>query len=113
MRNWLFGRAAIPSDSAFDEIPLPGTLKDFCSFASVGVGGTPIPSEGEPVVGALKGIPGHYAAFTYSGATLGLIVGELLAYEVVTGAERPMIVTSRPEHLHRGSVTLLLPPPAA
>lgn len=65
--------------------------------ASIGVGGKPIPGDGEPVVGALKAIPGYYVAFSHSGATLGLIVGELLAYEVATGAEHPMLTTFRPE----------------
>ncbi len=65
--------------------------------ASVGVGGKPIPGDGEPVVGVLKAIPGYYVAFSHSGATLGLIVGELLAYEVATGQEHPMLATFRPE----------------
>jgi hypothetical protein len=55
--------------------------------ASVGVGGKPIPGDGEPVIGAVQAIPGYHVAFSHSGATLGLIVGELLAYEVATGAE--------------------------
>lgn len=65
--------------------------------ASIGVGGKPIPGDGEPVIGALKAILGYYVAFSHSGATLGLIVGELLAYEVATGAEHPMLATFRPE----------------
>ncbi|TAA52373.1 FAD-binding oxidoreductase [Shinella sp. JR1-6] len=65
--------------------------------ASIGVGGKPIPGDGEPVVGALKAIAGYYVAFSHSGATLGLIVGELLAYEVAKGAEHPMLATFRPE----------------
>ncbi|WP_159947628.1 FAD-binding oxidoreductase [Rhizobium sp. 18065] len=66
-------------------------------IASIGVGGKPIPGDGEPVVGALKAIPGYYVVFSHSGATLGLIVGELLAYEIVTGGEHPMLKTFRPE----------------
>lgn len=65
--------------------------------ASVGVGGKPIPGDGEPVVGGLKAIPGYYVAFSHSGATLGLIIGELLAYEIATGQEHPMLATFRPE----------------
>jgi glycine/D-amino acid oxidase-like deaminating enzyme len=65
--------------------------------ASIGVGGKPIPGDGEPVVGALKAIPGYYVAFSHSGATLGLIVGELLAHEIATGDEHPMLATFRPE----------------
>ena len=65
--------------------------------ASVGVGGKPIPGDGEPVIGAVQAIPGYHVAFSHSGATLGLIVGELLAYEVATGARHPMLATFRPE----------------
>lgn len=65
--------------------------------ASVGVGGKPIPGDGEPVIGAIKAIPGYYVAFSHSGATLGLIVGELLAFEVATHTEHPMLATFRPE----------------
>lgn len=64
---------------------------------SVGVGGKPIPGDGEPVIGALKAVPGCYVAFSHSGATLGLIVGELLADEIATGSEHPMLTTFRPE----------------
>jgi glycine/D-amino acid oxidase-like deaminating enzyme len=66
-------------------------------IASIGVGGKPIPGDGEPVLGPLKAIPGYYVAFSHSGATLGLIVGELLAYEIATGDEHPMLATFRPE----------------
>lgn len=64
---------------------------------SVGVGGKPIPGDGEPVIGALKAVPGAYVAFSHSGATLGLIVGELLSWEIATGGEHPMLATFRPE----------------
>ncbi|UWU17514.1 FAD-binding oxidoreductase (plasmid) [Rhizobium sullae] len=66
-------------------------------IASIGVGGKPIPGDGEPVVGAIKAIPGYYVAFSHSGATLGLIVGELLAYEIATSRQHPMLATFRPE----------------
>lgn len=68
--------------------------------ASLGVGGKPIPGDGEPVIGALKEIPGYYVVFSHSGATLGLIVGELLAYEIATGTEHPMLATFRPERFN-------------
>ncbi|WP_114836167.1 FAD-binding oxidoreductase (plasmid) [Agrobacterium tumefaciens] len=69
--------------------------------ASVTVGGKPIPGDGEPVIGAIKAIPGYYVAFSHSGATLGLIVGELLAFEIVTGTEHPMLATFRPERFSK------------
>jgi glycine/D-amino acid oxidase-like deaminating enzyme len=72
--------------------------------ASIGVGRKPIPGDGEPVVGALKAIPGYYVAFSHSGATLGLILGELLAYEMAGGAEHPMLAEFRPERFAQTQV---------
>jgi glycine/D-amino acid oxidase-like deaminating enzyme len=56
-----------------------------------GVGSKPIPADGEPVLGTLDDVAGLYVAFTHSGATLALIAGELLAYEIVQGAAHPML----------------------
>jgi len=42
-------------------------------------------------------VPGCYVAFTHSGATLALIVGELLASEIASGEKHPMLATFRPE----------------
>jgi glycine/D-amino acid oxidase-like deaminating enzyme len=61
-----------------------------------GVGPKPVPKDGEPVLGALDGIPGYYVAFTHSGATMGLITGELLAREIVTEEVSPLLATFRP-----------------
>lgn len=65
--------------------------------ASIGIGRKPIPGDGEPVIGALKAIAGYYVAFSHSGATLGLILGELLAHEMALGVEHPMLSSFRPE----------------
>ncbi|MER8373245.1 FAD-binding oxidoreductase [Mesorhizobium sp. M1406] len=61
-----------------------------------GVGPKPIPGDGEPVFGQLKDIKGYYLAFSHSGATLGLIAGELLADEIATGREHPLLAGFRP-----------------
>ncbi len=63
---------------------------------SYGVGPKPIPKDGEPVFGALDGLQGYYVAFSHSGATLGLIAGELLAREIVTASQSPLLETFRP-----------------
>jgi glycine/D-amino acid oxidase-like deaminating enzyme len=63
---------------------------------SYGVGPKPIPDGGEPVFGQLDGIAGYYLAFSHSGATLGLIAGELLASEIVTGEAHPLLAGFRP-----------------
>jgi len=62
-----------------------------------GVGRKPIPGDGEPVFGELQAIPGYFVAFSHSGATLGLIAGEMLAYEIATGDRHPMLAHFRPE----------------
>jgi glycine/D-amino acid oxidase-like deaminating enzyme len=63
---------------------------------SFGVGPKPVPKDGEPVLGALDGLTGYYVAFSHSGATMGLITGELLAREIVTGEPSPLLATLRP-----------------
>lgn len=60
-----------------------------------GVGPKPIPGDGEPVAGPVDEIPGLHVLFTHSGATLGLILGELVAEEVVTGRRSPLLSTFR------------------
>jgi glycine/D-amino acid oxidase-like deaminating enzyme len=64
--------------------------------ASYKIGYKPIPGDGEPVLGALEQVPQCFVAFTHSGATLGLIVGDLLAGEIVTGESSPLLATFRP-----------------
>lgn len=57
----------------------------------VGAGLKPIPGDGEPVVGAVPSIGNLFSLFTHSGATLGLILGELLAEEILTGSPSPVL----------------------
>ncbi|WP_114946048.1 NAD(P)/FAD-dependent oxidoreductase [Microvirga calopogonii] len=63
---------------------------------SYGVGPKPVPQDGEPVLGALDAVPGYFVAFTHSGATMGLITGELLAREIVAGEVSPLLAKFRP-----------------
>lgn len=65
--------------------------------ASWKLGRKPIPGDGLPVFGELATVPGCHVAFTHSGATLGLIAGELTAYEVLTGTRHPLLAEFRPE----------------
>ncbi|HKX14314.1 MAG TPA: FAD-binding oxidoreductase [Propionibacteriaceae bacterium] len=59
--------------------------------ATCRIGPKPIPGDGEPVLGPLGNITGLYVAFTHSGATLALIIGELLAYEMITDQPHPLL----------------------
>lgn len=63
---------------------------------SYGVGPKPIPGDGEPVLGMVDGIEGYHVAFTHSGATLGLIAGELIAEEIAQGGPHPLLDPFRP-----------------
>jgi glycine/D-amino acid oxidase-like deaminating enzyme len=66
------------------------------TYESYGVGLKPIPGDGDPVLGFLEEIDGYHIAFTHSGATLGLIAGELIADEVVHDAPHPLLDPFRP-----------------
>lgn len=62
----------------------------------IGSGYKPIPGGGEPAIGGVDSTPGLYVGFSHSGATLGLLVGELLASEIVDGRVSPLLETFRP-----------------
>lgn len=62
-----------------------------------GTGPKPMPADGEPVLGETAALPGLFLAFSHSGATLGLIVGECLATEILTGRRLPYLSPYRPE----------------
>jgi glycine/D-amino acid oxidase-like deaminating enzyme len=64
--------------------------------ATYGIGPKPVPADGEPVLGQLGETSGLYVAFTHSGATLALIVGELLASEITTGQPHPLLARFSP-----------------
>jgi glycine/D-amino acid oxidase-like deaminating enzyme len=65
-------------------------------LAGYGVGPKPIPGDGEPVFGELESAEGYFVAFSHSGATLGLIAGELLAHEIASGERNAMLEPYRP-----------------
>ncbi|MDQ0798987.1 FAD-binding oxidoreductase [Arthrobacter sp. SLBN-112] len=69
--------------------------------ASWKVGRKPIPGDGEPVFGELEKLPGCFVAFSHSGATVGLVAGELLSFEILTKQKHPMLATFRPERFSR------------
>ncbi|MDQ0820348.1 glycine/D-amino acid oxidase-like deaminating enzyme [Arthrobacter sp. V4I6] len=71
----------------------------------VGAGLKPIPGDGEPVVGPVPSISGLHTMFTHSGATLGLILGELLAEEILTGTPSPVLKSFRLDRFNTGVPT--------
>ena len=52
---------------------------------------------GEPVIGQGPGIDGCFIAFSHSGATLGLVIGEMLADEIALGLRHPLLASFRPD----------------
>ena len=74
-----------------------GVLADHprLSPASTAIGPEPIPADGEPVLGPLE-VDGLSVAFTHSGATLALIAGELLADQMLTGEQPPLLAPFTP-----------------
>jgi glycine/D-amino acid oxidase-like deaminating enzyme len=66
------------------------------SAATYAIGPRPIPGDGEPVLGQLGDIDGLYVAFTHSGATLALIIGELLGYEMINKQSHPLLAPFTP-----------------
>jgi glycine/D-amino acid oxidase-like deaminating enzyme len=70
------------------------------SAAMYGIGPKPVPGDGEPLLGQVGDIEGLYVAFTHSGATLALIIGELLAYEMITGERHPLLVPFAVSRFH-------------
>lgn len=77
------------------------------ALASYGVGRKPIPGGGEPVFGALEGVGSCFVAFSHSGATLGLIAGELLADEIAAGRRSPLLDEFRPGRFRAAVPTLI------
>lgn len=60
------------------------------------LGTRPMPADGMPAIGAVPGTSGLSVAVMHSAATLGPMVGQLLAQELVEGREEPLLATFRP-----------------
>lgn len=56
----------------------------------------PLPTDGLPVVGEVPGVQGAYLLVSHSGVTLGPLLGQLLAEEIVTGRNSPWLAPYRP-----------------
>ena len=68
---------------------------------AVMAGPRPMPVDDEPVLGRVAGVASLHVAFTHSGATLGLIAGELVSEEVVSGLPHPLLDPFRPARFAR------------
>ncbi|GAA1633886.1 FAD-binding oxidoreductase [Georgenia ruanii] len=61
------------------------------------VGVRPMPADGLPRVGTVDSVPGYFDAVMHSGGVLGPLVGRLLAEEIVTGKQSPLLAGYRPD----------------
>lgn len=66
-------------------------------IAETQVADRPIPGDGFPSVGAVPSVPGYYEAVSHSGITLGPVIGQLLASEILSGRPDDMLADFRPE----------------
>ena len=59
-----------------------------------------MPLDGFPVIGEVLGVMGFFAAITHSGVALGPLVGQLLAAEILQGADCTLLQSFRPKRLY-------------
>ena len=64
-------------------------------LAQVKLGERPVPLDGLPVVGAVPGASGIFMAVMHSGVTLGPLIGQLLAEEILHGRSSPLLSSFR------------------
>jgi len=67
------------------------------SLSEVNVGVRPVPLDGFPVIGEVPNVMGVFAAIMHSGLTLGPLVGQLLAAEILQGANCKLLQLFRPK----------------
>jgi glycine/D-amino acid oxidase-like deaminating enzyme len=60
-------------------------------LAQVKLGQRPVPMDGLPVVGAVPDAPGIFVAVMHSGVTLGPLIGQLLAEEILQAKPSPLL----------------------
>ena len=63
---------------------------------NIKIGTRPIPIDGFPVVGEIKGHKGVFVAVMHSGVTLAPLIGQLLASEMLETSKSPLLELFRP-----------------
>ena len=90
---------ANPMDLAMDVLArIQIKLRDVptLSLSEVNIGERPIPLDGLPAIGEVPGVVGVFSAVMHSGVTLGPLVGQLLATEILQGANCVLLKPFRP-----------------
>jgi len=70
-------------------------------IARILLGTRPVPQDGFPAVGKIKGVDGLYVATSHSGITLGPLLGEIIANEVLDGGDDPRLAGYRPDRFSK------------
>ena len=63
---------------------------------NIKIGTRPVPIDGFPVVGQIEGHRGVFVAVMHSGVTLGPLIGQLLASEMLKTSKSPLLEPFRP-----------------
>lgn len=66
-------------------------------LAEVTLGQRVLPADAFPIVGHLPGSPNAYVAAMHSGMTMGPLIGELAATEILGGPKADLLATFRPD----------------
>lgn len=77
--------------------------RDLSGPATVRLGVRPMAPDDRPIAGPLPGVPGVYVLATHSGITLGPLLGQLAAQEIVTGTPADLLAPYRPERFAAGA----------
>lgn len=66
-----------------------------------GIWARPIPEDGLPSVGRLRGVTGYYEAVAHNGVTLAPVIADLLAGEIAKSESHPALKHFRPDRFDR------------
>jgi glycine/D-amino acid oxidase-like deaminating enzyme len=68
------------------------------------IGVRPMPADGQTIAGRIPGLVNAWVLATHSGVTLGPLLGQLIAAEIVGGTPSPVLAPFRPERFASSGV---------
>ena len=80
-------------DLAIDVVPALATAEPI----DARLAWRPLPVDRLPSIGAVSGVRGYFEAVTHGGITLGVVLGRLLAQEIIDGTVDRLIESFRPD----------------
>lgn len=82
--------------SVLDRVKARLTSPAPLAIAQTMIGTRPMPSDGMPAIGPVPGVNGVSVAVMHSAATLGPMIGHILAQELLSGEQAPLLDAFRP-----------------